>query len=49
LTWREAFASLQLEVEEKIGRPMRESIARINAAQDEADVRLRAAAEAANG
>jgi len=45
LTWREAFASLQLEVEEKIGRHQREAVEQINAAQDNAAAGLRAAAE----
>ena len=46
MTWREAFALLQLEVEEKIGRVEREAVQRINAQQDGAAAGLRAAAEA---
>ena len=47
MTWREAFALLQLEVEDKIGRPQREAVRQFNAAQDAAAASLRAAAEKA--
>ena len=47
MTWREAFATLQLEVEEKIGRGQREAVARFNAQQDGAAAGLRSVAEAA--
>jgi hypothetical protein len=43
LTWREAFASLQLEMEEKIGRLMREKVEQLNAQQDGAAAALKAA------
>ena len=43
MTWAEAFASLQLEAEEKIGRVQREAVERINAQQDGAAAGLRAA------
>lgn len=42
MTWREAFALLQLEVEEKIGRVQREAVERVNAQQDGAAAALRA-------
>ncbi len=41
MTWREAFASLQLEVEEKIGTKLREQVAKLNAQQDGAAMALR--------
>ena len=44
MTWREAFALLQLEVEEKIGRFQRDAVAQLNAQQDGAAAALRAAA-----
>jgi hypothetical protein len=44
VTWREAFAELQLVMEEKVGRIQREEIERINAGQDGAAAALRAAA-----
>ena len=47
MTWREAFALLQIEVEEKIGAIQRQRIAEFNAAQDAASAGLRAVAEAA--
>lgn len=47
MTWREAFATLQLEVEEKIGRAQREAVERHNAQQDAAAAGLRSVAEAA--
>lgn len=46
MTWREAFASLQLEVEEKIGRVQREAVREVNEQQDAAAFGLRQAAEA---
>lgn len=46
MTWKEAFATLQLEVEEKIGRPRREAIERFNAQQDAAAAGLRPLVEA---
>lgn len=46
MTWREAFALLQLEVEDKIGRPQREMVEQINATQEGAAAGLRAAAKA---
>jgi len=45
LTWREAFASLQLEVEEKIGTRIREQVRALNAEQDAAAESLRKVAE----
>lgn len=45
LTWREAQLSLQLEVEERIGRRLRERVAEINAEQDAAAASLRRVAE----
>jgi len=47
MTWREAFALLQIEVEEKIGTIQRQKIAEFNASQDAASAGLRAVAEAA--
>ena len=41
MTWREAFAILQLEVEEKIGRVQREAVEQLNARQDAAAAGLR--------
>jgi hypothetical protein len=43
LTWREAFASLQLEVEEKIGARQRAEVEALNNQQDAAAAGLRAA------
>ena len=43
MTWREAFAELQLVMEEKVGRVQREAVERINAQQDAAAAGLRAA------
>ena len=40
----EAFASLQLEAEEKIGHLQREAVERINASQDAAAAGLRSVA-----
>lgn len=45
MTWKEAFATLQLEVEEKIGRVQREQVARFNAEQDAAADGLRVVAQ----
>lgn len=47
MTWREAFALLQLEVEERIGTKQRAEIARINAEQDAAAAALTGFAEKA--
>jgi hypothetical protein len=46
LTWKEAFATLQLEAEEKIGRVRREAVEQINAEQDAGAARLRGLADA---
>ena len=47
MTWREAFALLQIEVEEKIGTVNRQRIAEFNASQDAASATMRGLAEAA--
>jgi len=47
MTWREAFALLQLEVEEKIGTKQRAAVERVNAEQDAAAAALTGFAEKA--